>query len=72
MNYYIHIDGLSFFVFMVLLIIGIFLTIFLGVSLLSTNRENRDLKKENRQLKIDLDNVSEKLYKATFRVPEID
>ena len=72
MNNFLYLSGLSFYVFVSLLFLMLIFIFLFGSKFLNLINENRNLTRENRELKNDLYDISEKYYKATFKVPEID
>ena len=71
MNSCIYIDGLALWVFLALSVVIVFCTVYLGCSLTEKTRENEQLRHENKLLKYQLSKTQDKLYKATYKTPEI-
>ena len=72
MNSCIYIDGLALWVFLALSVVILFCIIYIGCSLIEKTRENEQLRHENKLLKYRLSKAEDKLYKATYKTPEVD
>lgn len=72
MNSCIYIDGLALWILLALLVGILFCIVYIGCSLTEKMRENEQLRHENKTLRYKLSKAEDKLYKATYKTPEVD
>lgn len=71
MNSFILINGIALWLILALFIVAILFVILTGCSYTYTLRENENLKKQNKYLKVKLGAAQDKLYKLTYKVPSL-
>lgn len=72
MNTSLYLDGLALYIVLALMAVIAFCFIVLGMAHIKILRENEELKRQNRKLEDKLLCTQDKLYKATFKTPEVD
>lgn len=72
MNSSIYIDGIALWVFLFLIVLLTACVIVLGLSLIRTINERAETQAENERLRRKLCRTMERLYKITYKVPEVD
>ena len=72
MDSFIYIDGVILWVIAAIVLFIIFTFIIVSCAFMKSERENYNMKEENEKLKKQLSVTQEELYKATFKVPDVD
>lgn len=72
MNSCIYIDGIALYVITAIVLFAIFTFIIIGNAYLKSIREIERLSAQKRSLARELSEAEEKLYKASFKTPEVD
>lgn len=71
MNSFILINGIALWLILALFIVAVIFVILTGCSYTYTLRENENLKRQNKYLKVKLGAAQDKLYKLTYKVPSL-
>lgn len=71
MNSSIYIDGIALYIFLALVVLITIGAIVLGNSNVKLLNETAELKAKNKELRRQLSYTQDKLYKATFKTPEV-
>lgn len=71
MNSFILINGIALWLILALFIVAILFVILTGCGYTYILRENENLKRQNKYLKVKLGAAQDKLYKLTYKVPSL-
>lgn len=72
MNSSIYIDGIALYVVLALMVIITFCAIMLGIGHIIALKENEELRVRNQKLETKLAKIRDRIYKETFKTPEVD